>query len=451
MKIIVAGDGKVGTTLIEQLSTEGYDLTLVDIRGDVLELSADEYDVIGVQGNCASMSVLKQAGVEEADLLIAATGKDEINLLSCLTAHGLNSDIHTIARICNPEYAEQIYKMRDIFALSMSINPEKQAALEIERLLKYPGFLKRDTFAKGRVEIVELKVDANSKLCNVALTDMYSIVKAKCLVCAVLRNGVATIPDGNFVLKDGDRIFVTAAVNNLTELLKNLGIITHKVRRVIICGGSKVSYYLAERLQNSGITVQLIENNREKCEELAKLLPDTCIIHGDACDEALLQNEGIAECDALVTMTGFDELNIVISMYGSRCNVPQIITKLSRLGKSNILEDLSLGSIICPKELCSNMIVRYVRAINQTGGALTIHSIADGHAEALEFRVDSRTLHCGEAIKNLKIKKDVRIACINHEGNTEITSGESIYQRGDTVILVTSGNSVIYTLNDIFE
>ena len=261
MKIIIAGDGKMGAILTRQLSAEGDDLTLIDSDPKVLESSEVRYDVMVVQGNCASMETLKAAGVEEANLLIAMTGQDEVNLLCCMTAHGLNSDIHTIARVRNPEYAVQIYEMREMFALSMTVNPERQAAAEIERLLKYPGFLKRDTFVKGRVEIVELRVDSKSKLCNVALNDLAPIVECQILVCAVLRDGKAVAPDGNFVLREGDRIFVTASTDILAILLKNLGVITHKVKRVILCGGGRVSYYLAKLLEKSGMGVQIIERN----------------------------------------------------------------------------------------------------------------------------------------------------------------------------------------------
>ncbi len=452
MKIIIAGDGKMGATLTRQLSAEGYDLTLIDKNLKVLEECQERYDVMVIQGNCASMDVLTQAGVKEADLLIAMAGEDEINLLCCMTAHGMNPKIHTIARIRNPEYADQIYKMRDMFGLSMFVNPEKQTAVEIERLLQYPGFLKRDTFAKGRVEIVELKVDENSKLCNIALNDMDSIVKCKILVCAVLRNGTAVAPDGNFVLRAGDRIFVTAPTANLAMLLRNLGIVTHKVKRVLICGGGRVSYYLAKQLQKSGISVEIIEQNAEKCVQLATNLPNTCIIEGDASSEFVLESEGIGECDALVTATGIDELNMIISLYGENCGVPQIITKLGRIENSNILNHLSLGSIISPKELCGNTIVRYVRAMKgQTGAALAVHAIADGQAEAMEFFVDDSTMHCGEPLKQLKLKKNVLVVCITKGNVTEIPNGDSCFEKGDTVIIVTSGNKIIYQLNDIFE
>lgn len=453
MKIIIAGDGKMGATLTRQLSAEGDDLTLIDSNPKVLESSEERYDIMVVQGNCASMDVLTQAGAKEADLLIAVVGADEVNLLCCMTAHSLNPNIHTIARVRNPEYTDQIYAMREMFALSMAINPEKQAAEEVARLLRYPGFLKRDTFAKSRVEIVELRLEGSSKLCNVALHDMNSIVKCKILVCAVLRNGKAIMPGGDFVLKEGDRIFVTASTGTLTVLLKNLGVITHKVKRVILCGGGRASYYLAKQLQKGGIRVKLIERDMDRCNHLATILPGISVTHGDASSQFLLESEGISDCDALVTMTGLDELNMVISLYGASCGVPQIITKLGRMDNANILGNLALGSVISPKELCCNIIVRYVRAMkNQTGAALTVHTIADGQAEAIEFLADESTLHCGVPLKNLKLKKGVLVVCIT-KGATrqEIPNGDSSFERGDTLIIVTSGEKGIYQLNDIFE
>lgn len=452
MKIIIAGDGKVGSLLARQLSTEGYDLTLIDSNPKVLKSSEERYDIMAVQGNCASMDVLLQAGIRETDLLIAVTGADEINLLCCMTAHGINPKLHTIARIRNPEYTDQIYTMRNLFALSLVVNPERQAAVEIDRLLKYPGFLKRDTFAKGRVEIVELRVEEGYKLCNIPLNDLYSIVKCKVLVCAVLRNGKAIAPDGKFILKAGDRIFVTAPTNNLTPLLKNLGMIKHKAKKVIICGGGRVSFYLAQMLIKNGINIQIIEQDYDRCVQLANLLPDASIIHGDATREFLLENEGIFDCDALVTMTGVDEMNMILSTYGIKCGVPQVITKLGRMENNALLDNIPLGSVISPKELCCNSIVRYVRAMkNQTGAALSVHTIADGQAEAVEFLVDDKTLNCGVPLKNLKLKKNVLIVSIGHGPKQEIPDGDSFFEKGNTVIVVTGADQVIYQLNDIFE
>ena len=451
MNIIIAGDGKVGATLTRQLTAEGYDVTVIDSKLKCLEDSVERYDVISVQGNCASMDVLRQAGVMDADLLIAATGADEVNLLCCTTAHAMNSRLHTIARIRNPEYTEQIFRMRELFGLSMLINPENQAATEIERLLKYPGFLRRDTFAKGRTEIVELRVDAKSKLCNVKLSDLRTIVKCKVLVCAVLRGGAAITPGGDFVLREGDRLFITALSENLTTLLKNLGILTRQVRRVMLCGGGRVSYYLANRLMNAGIGCVIVESDLARCKELCSLLPKAEVIHGDISDQYLLESEGLSQCDALVTLTGLDELNMIVSLYGISQGVPQVITKLSHTDNHSIFGSLSLGSYICPKELCCNNIVRYVRAMqNQTGAAISVHTIADGQAEAMEFLADPQTKFCGVPLKDIKLKANVLVVSISHGATTEIANGDSIFQVGDTVVVVTNSGVVLRQLNDIF-
>ena len=451
MNIIIAGAGMVGSTLTQLLTTEGHDVTLIDSTSSVLDSNLEQYDVMAIQGNCASMDILQQAGVMEAELLIAVTNMDEVNLLCCITAHSMNPKLHTIARIRNPDYTGQIYSMRNNFGLSMSINPEKQAAVEIDRLLQYPGFLKRDSFAKGKTEIVELKVDASSKLCDVALMDMNNIVKCRVLVCAVLRQGQAIAPNGNFVLREGDRIFVTAPTENLTTLLKNLGILTRRVRRVMICGGGRVSYYLAKNLEKHGIKVTLIEQNEARCHTLAEQLPDTTIIHGNCTDQNLLESEGLANVDAMVNMTGIDELNMITSLYGMGRGVNQVITKVNHMASRNIIDTLNLGSVICPKELCCNNIARYVRAMqNQSGAAISVHTIADGQAEAVEFQVDSKTPNCGIALKDLKLKANVLLVSITRAGRTEIPNGASCFLPGDYIVVVANSQHTIHSIDDIF-
>ena len=451
MKILIAGCGRVGQTLARELSAEGHDLTLMDSDPRVLESGMERYDVMAVQGNCASMQTLREAGVEKADLLIACTGSDELNLLCCMTAHVVNSRLHTIARIRNPEYTEQAYHMRDAFALSMTFNPELQAAVEIDRLLKFPGFLQRDSFAKGRVEIVEIRIDGDSKLRDVPLSILYSIVKCRVLVCTVLRDGVAFTPDGQFTLREGDRIFVTASSDNLALLLKNLGIVTRKVRRVMIAGGGTVTYYLTELLRESRMEVTIIESDEERCVELASEFPYANVIHGDASEQSLLESEDVGSVDALIALTSKDELNMVISLYGHSREISQTIAKLEYLDDSGMTGELPLGSVISPRRLCCNNIVRYVRAMqNQSGAAITIHSIADGQAEAMEFRVDRDTLHCGVPLKKLKLKSNVLLVGISNGSNTQIPNGDSTYHPGDTVVVVAGGDTVVRQLNDIF-
>ena len=435
MNIIIAGGGKVGMTLARLLSAEEHSITMIDIQSAVLAEAVEHFDALAVCGNCASKEILMDAEVKKADLLIAVTDADELNLLCCMTAHGLNEKLHTIARIRNPQYADQVMTMPQVFPLSLTVNPEKKAAKEIANLLKFPGFLRRDTFAKGRMEIVELRVDENSKLKDIALSELPGVVKCRVLVCAVLRQGTAVAPSGNFVLRQGDRIFVTAPTEVLTALLKNLGIITRRVKKVMICGGGRVSFYLAGMLSRDGITVQLI---------------DRSVAYGDCSSQDALDDQGIDQVDALCSLTGVDETNMVISLYADSRKVPQVITKLSR-GENTIADALPLGSIICPKELCSNQIVRYVRAMqNQEGAAISVHSIADGQVEAVEFVVDEHTRNCGVPLKSLKLKDNVLIAGITHGTTTVIPSGDSVFTEGDSVVVVTGGRGVLRQLNDMF-
>lgn len=451
MKILIAGGGKVGGVIARRLAGENNDITVIDRSDRVLGAFAEQIDVMTVQGNCTVKETLENAGAGDADLLIAVTGSDETNLLCCMTAHYINSKMHTIARIRNPEYTKQIYEMRDVFALSMIVNPEKQAADEIHRLLQFPGSLKLDTFAKGRVEIVELRVDEGSKLCNIPLTSIQHIAGCKVLVCAVLRDGVVIMPSGDFVIKDGDRIFVTASTQNLTLLLRNLGTITRKVKRVLICGGGRTSYYLAANLAANGVNTRIIEKDIGRCRELSELLPDVNIINADATNRDLLESEGLMTCDSLISVTGMDEVNIIISLYGNNVGVPQVITKLGHIDDSHILGELSLGSVISPKELCCSSIVRYVRAMgNQTGAATAVHFIADGKAEAIEFVVDEASNGAGIPLKQLKLKPNVLIACISKGAKTVIPDGNTNFDIGDTIVVVTNNNNRILCLNDIF-
>ena len=451
MHIIIAGHGKVGITLLQQLSQEGHALTMIDMNRTVLDGAVTRHDVMAVQGNCAAQQVLLDAGVMDADLLIAVTGADEVNLLSCMTAHGLNPNLHTIARIRNPEYTQQIHQMRDLFALSMTVNEEAQAAKEMERLLKLPGFLRRDTFAKGKAEIVELRIDEKSKLNGISLIEMYRTIKCKVLVCAVLRNGTAITPGGHFVLKEGDRIFVTAPTSELAILLKNLGILTRRVRSCLIGGGGRISYYLAQLLEKGGIHVRIIEKNPERCRELAELLPSADILQGDFSARNELEDGGLLISDAFLAMSGLDEMNIITALYATSRGVPQVITKLGHAGNYTLAGDLSIGSMICPRELCSNEIVRYVRAMeNQTGAAISLHTIADGQVQAVEFAVEETTRNCGVPLKDLKLKSNVLLATISKNGQVEIPNGASTIEPGDTVVVVTTRKDTLQNLNDIF-
>ena len=452
MKIIIAGGGKIGSTLTRHLSNEGYELTVMDIDRDVLERIIENYDVMSINGNCATMSALEAAGVKDSDMIVACTRSDEINLLCCMTARTMNPKIHTIGRIRNPEYFDQVHKLGSHFDLNMSINPERQAASEINRLLEYPGFLRRESFMKNRVEIVELLIDDESKLNGVCLKDLDSIVKTKVLICNVVRDGESIIPDGDFVIEKDDRVFVTAPTSSLTTLLKNLGIISKKISRVMIAGGGTISFYLAKQLIRSGIYVKIIEINEKRCLELADKLPEADIICGDCTSTDVLDQELISDYDAFVACSGMDEMNIVVSIYAKDVGVPKVITKVARPGSTDIVDRLSTGSAVCPQELCGNVLVTYAGAVrNKSGAAVSVHYIARGMATAMEFHVTDTTRNKGVPLKDVKIKKGVLVVGISHGYRVQIPDGDSVFDEGDLIVIVTNGEKKILQLNDIFD
>lgn len=453
MKILIAGYGEVGENLARELSDEGHDLTLMDSDPQVLNAGMNRYDVMAVQGNCASMDSLRRADVAGSNLLIACTGSDELNLLACMTAHAMNPSLHTIARIRTPDYLEQMYAMRDSFGISMTFNPEQQAAEEMERLLKFPGFLNRESFMGGRVEIVEFRVEAGSKLCNLPMKNLNSELKCQVLVCAVLRNGKSMIPDGRFTIYEGDRLFVTATSDALALMLKNLGIVTRRTRRVMIVGGGTTAYYLSQRLTTgrAPMSVSIIEEEEERCRELADLLPRATVIHGTPDDRELLESEGLSTSDAMVALTDSDETNIIASLYANSRGVPLNITGIGHADGSHFINTLPLGSVISPAKLSCNTIVRYVRAMqNQNGAATAIHTIADGQAEAIEFTVDADTLFSEVPFRKIKLRKNIRVVCISRGNTVEIPNGDSSFHVGDNVVVVVNGDSVVLQLNDIF-
>ena len=452
MKIIIVGDGKVGAALAEQLSGEEHDVTIIDPKMETLNESAERMDVMVVTGNGANMATLRSAGAEKADLIIAATSRDELNLLSCLTARRLGVG-HAIARIRNPEYTDQLEDMREELGLSMAVNPEQAAAQEAYHLLQFPSFLKRDSFAKGRVEIVAIPVGKESKLVGIPLFKLYEIAGVNVLVCAVEREDGVHVPSGAFTLQEGDTIYVTAAINDLARLVKNLGLMEHRVRSLLMIGGSRISLYLGKRCLDSGMGVTIIEWDHTRCLELAEALPQATIIEADGSRQDVLEAEGFHNFDAVITLTGIDEENLVLSMLASHVGVPKVITKINRLEYSDMFRKVGIGSVISPRGQCCANITQYVRAMSSASGAdsvLALHPIVDGKVEALEFRATAETRHQGEKLKDIPTKPGILVACITHMGHTIIPKGDSSFTAGDTVVVVAGCEEAITDLNEIF-
>lgn len=451
MKIVIIGDGKVGYTLTKQLSQEGHDIIVIDNNPAVLQQSMESLDVFTVEGNGASLAVQQEAQVGQSDLLIAVTPGDELNLLCCVLAKKLGCK-HTIARVRNPEYTQQLALLREDLGLSMTINPERTTAQEIFRLLQFPSFLNRDTFCHGRVELVEMKVKEGSPLAGIRLKELPKTVGVSILVCAVTRNGKFTIPTGDFKLEAGDKITVTAAAANLVKLVVKLQLSTQPVHDVMIVGGSRITSHLTKMLLNTGVRVKIIEQNMEKCRALSEALPKAIVICGDGTSQEVLRSEGLHEMDALISLTNIDEENIVLSMYADYMGVPKSVTKISRTEYETIFQSRGLGSVVTPQLLTANAILAYVRAMKQStaSAVLSLYRLCDGQAETLEFRALEGTHHLGVPFKDVRLRPNLLIACIVRGTDVIIPSGSDCILAGDNVVVFTTAEETLSSLNDIF-
>ncbi len=452
MNVVIVGDGKVGGTIASQLSGEGHDIIVIDNNTRVLTNASNTMDIISVEGNGASMEVQERAGVPHSDLLIAATSADEVNMLACLVGKKLGAK-HTIARVRNPEYFQQINKLKDDLGLSMAVNPELAAAEEISRLLRFPSALKIDTFARGRVELVEIKIPPHSVLDGMPLWAIYKEFQVKILICAVQREGEVYIPSGDFVLQAGDKINLTASHLEIARFFRTIGIFRTGVKSVMIIGGGRVAYYLAKELLSLHVRVKIIEMDYRRCEDLCEVLPEAVIIHGDGTDKELLQEEGLEKTDALVCLTGMDEENIVVSLYAKAKKVSKVIAKINRINFDEILDALDIDGFISPKTIAASNIVRYVRAMQNSVGSSnveTLHKLINDRIEALEFKVREKSSVVGVPLKNLKTKDELLVATIIRGGRVIIPGGNDSIEVGDSVIIVTR-NKHLMDLKDILK
>ena len=454
MNIIIAGAGKIGFAVISTLVKEGHNVTVIDKNDDIVSDVTNIYDVMGVCGNCADCETLEEAGIENAELYVAFTDSDEMNMLSCFLAKKMGAK-HTVARIRNPEYNDRsLGFMRQQLDLSMSVNPELLVAQELYNILKIPSAFKVEYFAKRGLEIIEMKLKETSPLCGKKLSKLREKQKEEFLIGAVLRDGELIIPDGNFELAAGDIISLAATPSDMQKLLKGLGIINKKARSVMILGGSKTAYYLSKMLISSGNEVKIIEKDAKRCEELSDVIPKAILINGDGSQQELLLEEGLRSLDAFVSLTGMDEENIIMSIFASNQNVPKVISKVNRKEMVKMAKSLGLNSIVSTKSITSDIILRYTRAIENSISSSSIEALykfMDGKVEALEFKIKDDSKLIGVPVKEMKIKQGVLLAGITRANKkTIIPSGDDCIMRGDRVIIL-SAQSHIAQLSDILR
>ncbi len=452
MKIVIAGGGKVGFAIAREMSGEGHDITIIDNNRDSVENLSVALDGMVILGNANSLEALRAANVGASDLLIAATPNDEVNILCCILAKKLGCP-NNIARIRQWKYQEEVQLLREELGLSMMVNPDSSAAQELFRLLQFPGFLKRSSFSKSRVEIVGVDLNEKSILAGKKLADLPRILRQKILVCAVRRGEEAIIPGGSFVLEAGDELLVTAPATELPRLMEHLGLRKNKVRNVMIIGGSRVGFNLARMLCQSEVRVKLLDMDPEKCRELAELLPAVQVICADGTQQEVLRRENISQMDAVVALTNMDEENVFICMYANMVGVPQAIPKVNRTEFGAVCQNCGIRSMVSPKDVCAQEITRYVRAMQSTNAeaVLSVYRLLDGKVEALEFEVKADVPHLGERLADVKLKPNILLACITRGSQVIFPAGGDSLQRGDIVVVVTASNRVVVELRDIFE
>lgn len=452
MKIIVLGAGKVGKTLIKHMSNEDHDIIVVDQNATKVEEVVNQFDVIGVVGNGGSYDILMEAGAQDANLIICVTTSDELNILAGLMAKKMGTK-HTIARVRNPDYSSQRDFMRNQLGFSMIVNPELEAASEIRRVLSFPSAVKVDTFSRGKVELAEFFVEDHSRLNGVELSQLHKITKTNILVCAVSHNEDVIIPDGNYVIKPGDHLYITGTHRDLSRFCLDIGVITTRIKNVIIVGGGKIAYYLSKQLSTQGIKVKIIEKDKNRCQVLAEKLPYVTIIHGDGSDDELLNEEGIENTDAVLALTGLDEENIVLSLSAKSLYHKKTIAKVTRMNYAGLSDVLKVDSIVAPKKIVASQIIRYVRAKmnkDNDSSVKTLYKIVDGEVEAIEFKVTEQFKYLHKTLNEMKIKEHVLVAAIIRENEVIVPKGNTTMELNDYVIIVFRGE-IMKSLNDILR
>lgn len=439
LQIIIVGCGKVGTTLIEQLTREGHDITIIDQNAQKIQEITNLYDIMGMVGNGASYSVQMEAGIENTDLIIAVTESDELNLLCCTVAKQVGN-CAAIARVRTPDYSKEAAYLREKLGLTMIINPELEAAKEIARILYLPSALDVTTFAHGQAKLIKFKIPEGNLLDGVTISYFGKNIASNVLICAIERDGKVYIPDGDFLLLRDDIISFVTPRGKDKVFLKDIGFPTSRVKDTTIVGGGRSSYYLANQLLKMGIDVKLIESDRARCEELSILLPKAVIINGNGSDEELLKEEGIEYAESFVPLTGIDEENILLTLYAKQASKAKIVTKINRMNFKDVISKLDLGSVVYPRYLTAEAIVAYVRAKNASRDSSieTMYHMYDYQVEAIEFRVDEDSAVTNTPLKDLALKKDLLICFINRNGSVLIPTGQDCIKAGDTVMIVTT-------------
>lgn len=451
MKIIICGVGKLGQHLAKTLAKEDYSVTVID--NDQLELEdvINNYDLNYIHGSALDSDTLIEAGVKEADILISVMTQDEQNIMCSLLAKKLGVK-HTIARIRTPEYTKSIDIVKEELGLSMIINPEALTADHIATTLSIPSALEATRFLKGKIEMISIKVKEDNKIVGHTMTQLSKKLPSNILICAIERNGETIVPRGNTKIQAEDKISITGTPQSINAFLKYTGLIGEKTKKVLICGGSRIAEYLAKTIDAMDMDVTIIDIDPKKCEELSEKLPNALIINADASDQDVLFEEGLQNCDALISLTSIDEQNIVLSMFASQYNVPKIITKVNHIELDGVVEKSNIDSVVTPHKIANNQIAKYIRAM-QAGSHSSceaIYRFENDNFEMLEFNVKKDFKELNTPIKNIKFKDGILIGAIERKKHIIIPTGNDEIKERDIIVVIDSTGKIV-DINDILE
>lgn len=438
MNIIIIGCGQVGSTLTGQLSSENHNVTVIDTDAKKVRKVAGNFDVMGVCGNGISIKTLKEAGVEEADILIAVTESDEVNLLCALMAKKVG-DCKTIARVRNHVYSGETEFIKEQLELSMIINPDLATAKEISQLVKYPSAQNIDSFANGRIQLVKVKIKPDSLLAGTEVREISSKINVELLVCAVERGDEVIIPYGSTRILAGDTVSFVTSKDKINDVFKSLSLTYKPIKTAMIVGGDRIAYYTSKMLSDTGIRVKIIENDPTRCEHLDEILPEVTVICGDGTDKALLTDEGIDAAGAFIAITNIDEENIFLSMFAKEVSNAKLVSKVDRLAFDNIIENLDIGSVVYPNYITADYIMQFVRSRQNSAGnnIATLYRLLGTKVEALEFVVHENSPVIGKPLMELDLKKDLLVCSICRGDKIIIPGGHDTIEKGDSVIIVT--------------
>ncbi|MCY7201721.1 Trk system potassium transporter TrkA [Streptococcus gallolyticus subsp. gallolyticus] len=435
MKIIVVGGGKVGTALCRSLVEEKHDVVLIEEKESVLKNITKRQDIMGIVGNGANFKILEQADISNCDIFIALTAKDEVNMISAVLAKKMGAK-ETVVRVRNPEYSNAYFKDKDFLGFSLVVNPELLTARYIANSVDFPNALSVEHFVNGRVMLMEFMIADGSKLCQMTLSQFRKKF-GNIVICAIERQGKLIIPDGDAILKTRDKIFVTG--NRVEMILFHNFVKTKIIKNLMIIGAGRIAYYLLNILKHTRINLKVIENNQERAELFSQEFPDVHVVQGDGTAKSVLLEESVENFDAVATLTGVDEENIITSMFLETLGVQKNITKVNRTSLLEIIDTSQFSSIVTPKSIAVDTMMHFIRGrVNAQDSNLdAMHHIANGRIESLQFEIRESNKMAGKSLSSLKFRDNILIAAIIRKGKTIYPTGEDVLQVGDKIVVVT--------------